>query len=115
MPQASSQDVVQFDEPKAASEAAPMRERVLEMILPIIGESLMASEAPALCSDKTLFTLADQGVDPKLALEIFTKPVMIEIVKNYNLPPEAAPWFEAYYHDLEVKTGVDTGGISTQS
>lgn len=114
LPQTSAQEVVQFaEEKKTPSVPTALTEtKVLEIAVPIIAGALTSSEAPDLAALKTQEALKEAGFGMKEALSIFTKEVMMGVVKDYQLPPEAHPWFEAYYQGLmQLEGGIHSEGL----
>jgi len=83
------------------------KEAIEEILVPVMGASLLALDNIKAGADKIKNTLQENGIPVKLFIESFKKEDAVGLATKYSLPPEAATWFEGVYADIENSAGVD--------
>lgn len=94
-----------------------VKERILEIAVPIIGEGLAKSmEAPdkadeiaKTTAEAVLGALKAKGASRELVLSNFKREDILELAKENGLPDAVNPWLLEFYAHLETSTGVGSG------
>lgn len=111
----------QTEPPKSEIAALPVYDEVFEAkatevrdikwyddaLAATIGQCLLDSKSTREGAEAILGKLAELGVTPKVFTDEVKHDDMMGIVKNYNLPEEANPWFEEVYAHIKTEAGVD--------
>lgn len=89
------------------------KKEILDAALPVIIHHLTVDQNFDLAATNTLKSVQETtGYDGKTVLENFTRDDVLTLVKGYNLPSAATPWFNKYYDSLSAK-GTQSVGTST--
>lgn len=86
------------------------REKIVGIVIPKLGEAFQSMSSGAGKPDATLTArecmsiLNQKGYEPKRVTRLFTREIMFQIVRSYNLPKDLDSWFNDFYAGLLVSS-----------
>lgn len=107
------QNTTQTQEGSTEVKVEGKKKEILDAALPVIIHHLTVDQNFDLAAENTLKKVAETtGYDGQTVLTNFTREDVLTIVKGYNLPSAATPWFNKYYDSLSAR-GAQAIGTST--
>jgi hypothetical protein len=107
-----SQPAIPARPPRPVVAKAPSKDEhdqkiVLDTVLPFLGETLtrMAQQQavdPKASAKECLELLKPKGFKQERVLQLFTKTTLFQLLRQYQIPTEADPWFNDFYAALET-------------
>jgi hypothetical protein len=107
----TANNVNAFGLPSAGTvQAAPVaphatRHQIEEILTPVFGQCLVERKEAPVAAEEVLGCLNAKGITRDAFLQSVSKADMMGIVKGYELPDEANPWFEEIYAYIQGRAG----------
>jgi len=93
--------------------ATQWKKGITDLLVPVYTENLLEQTEPVKVAPKILNTLAANGVGREEFLEKVTSSDILDVVKGFELPEIAYPWFEEIYAHIKDGTYNAVGEYSS--
>ena len=93
--------------------SAEWRKGVTDLLVPVFTEHLLEQTAPIDVAPKIVETLAARNISREEFLNNVSFSDILNVVKGFELPEIAYPWFEEIYAHIETRTYNDVGEYSS--